>query len=57
MTQEDIEVVGERKKWRRKRAWKKQAEDESSQFGLRRDDALCQSKWIVDVIRIVAALS
>ena len=41
----DFEHEGQRKKWRLKRTWNKQVEEESVKFGLRREDALCQSKW------------
>ena len=37
----DLEVKGQRKKWRPKRTWKKQVEEESEKIGLRREDALC----------------
>ena len=29
--------------------WKKQVEEESTKVGLRREDALCRSKWSVGV--------
>ena len=44
----DFEVEGQGKNWRPKRNWKEQVEDESVKVGLSRDDALCQSKLIVD---------
>ena len=34
---------------RLKRTWKKQVEEESVKVGLRREDALCLSKWIIGV--------
>ena len=37
----DFEVVGQRKKGRPKRTWKKQVEEESVKVGLSSDDALC----------------
>ena len=37
----DIEVEGQRRKWRLKRIWKKQVEEEVVKVGLRREDALC----------------
>ena len=40
----DFEVEGQRMKERRKRMWKKQVEEESVKVGLRREDALYQSK-------------
>ena len=35
---------------------KKQAEEESVKVGLRREDALCQSKWSVGVNQIAVEL-
>ena len=35
----------------------KQVEEESVKVGLRREDALCRSKWSVGVIQIVIWLS
>ena len=52
----DIEVEGKRKKWRPKRTWKKQVEEKSVKVGLRREDALCLSKWSVGVKQIAAGL-
>ena len=52
----DFEVKGQRKKGRLKRKWKKQVEEESARVGLRRKDALCRSKWSVDVNQIAAGL-
>ena len=37
----DFKVEGQRKKWRLKRTWKKQVEEESVKVGLRRQGALC----------------
>ena len=37
----DFEVEGQRKKWRLKRTWKKQVEEESVMVGLRREDTPC----------------
>ena len=37
----DIEVEGQRKKWRWKRTWIKQVEEESLKVCLRKEDALC----------------
>ena len=45
----DVEVEGQRKKGRPMRIWKKQVEEESVKADLRREDALCRSKWSVDV--------
>ena len=42
----DLEVDGQRNKERPNRTWKKQVEQECVKAGLRREDALCQSKWI-----------
>ena len=43
-------MVEDRGKNRRLRwTWKKLVEEESIKFGLIRDDALCRSKWIVDI--------
>ena len=49
-----FEVKGERKKGRLKRTWNRQVEEESVKVGLRREDALCQSKWGVGVDQIAA---
>ena len=35
---------------------KKQVEEESMKVGLRREDALCRSKWSVGVNKIAAGL-
>ena len=40
----------------RSRLWKKQVEEESMKVGLRREDALCRSKWCVGVDKIAAGL-
>ena len=52
----DFEVEGQRKKGRPKRTWKKQFEVESVMDSLRREDALCRSKWSVGVNQIAAGL-
>ena len=52
----DFEVEGQRKKWRSKRMLKKQVEEESMKVGLRMEDALCRSKWSVNVSMIAAWL-
>ena len=44
-----FEVEGQRKKWRMKRTWKKQVEEESVKVGLSKEDAPCRSKWIIGV--------
>ena len=36
--------------------WKKQAEEESVNAGLRREDALCRSKWSVGINQIAVGL-
>ena len=41
---------------RLKRTWKKQVVEESLMIGLRREDALCLSKWSVGVNQIAAVL-
>ena len=51
-----FKVEGQRKKWRLKRTWKKQVEEESVMAGLRREDALCRSKRTVGVNQIAAGL-
>ena len=48
-----FEVEGKRKKRRPKRT-KKSVEEESVKVGLRREDALCQSRWSVGVNQIAA---
>ena len=50
----DLEVETQRKKGRLKRTWKKQVDEESEKVGLRREDALCRSKWSVGVNLIAA---
>ena len=52
----DFEVEGQRKKWRLKRTWKKQVEEESVKVGLRREDTLCRSKWGVGINQIATGL-
>ena len=49
-----FEVEGQGKKGRPKRTWKKQVEEESMKVCLRREDALCLSKWSVGVNQIAA---
>ena len=39
-----------------KRTWKKLVEEESVKVGLRREDALCRSKWRVGIDQIAAGL-
>ena len=51
-----FEVESQSKKWLPKRTWKKQVREESVKVGLRREDALCRSKWSVGVSRIAAGL-
>ena len=45
----DLEVEGQRKKGSPKRTWERQVEEESVKVGLRREDALCRSKWSVGI--------
>ena len=52
----DIDVEGQRKKGRSKRTWKMHVEIESVKVGLRREDALCRSMWIVSVNKIASVL-
>ena len=52
----EFEVEDQRKKGRLKRTWKKQIEVESVKVGLRREDALCQSKLSVAVKQIAVEL-
>ena len=49
-------VFCQRKKGRPKRTWKIQVEGESVKVGLRREDALCRSKWSVGINQIAAGL-
>ena len=51
-----FEGEGQRKKWRSKRTWKKQVEEESVKLGLRMEDAHCQSKFCVAINQIAAGL-
>ena len=52
----DVEAEGERKKGRPNRTLKRQVAEESVKVGLRREDALCRSKWNVGVNKIAAGL-
>ena len=52
-----FEVEGQRKKWRPKRTWKEQVEEESVKIGLRREDAFHRSKWSVGVNQRAAGLT
>ena len=52
----DFVVEGQKKNGWPKRTWKKQVEEESVKIGLRREDALCRSKWSVGVNKIAAHL-
>ena len=52
----DLEAEGQRKKGRPKRSWKREIDEESVKVGLRRNDALCRSKWSVGVNKIAAGL-
>ena len=52
----DFMVECQRKKWGPRRTWKKQVEEEGVKVGLRREDALCRSKWSVGVDQIAAGL-
>ena len=38
------------------KTWKKHVEEESMKVGMRRDNALCRSKWSVGVNQIAAVL-
>ena len=51
-----LEVVGQGKDGRLKRTWKKQVEEKHVKIGLRREDAICRSKWSVVVNQIAAGL-
>ena len=59
-TKDEREAKGrkesQRKKWRLKRTWEKQVEEESVKVGLRREDAFCRSKLSVSINQIAAAL-
>ena len=52
----EFEVEDQSKKGKSKKTWKKQVEEESVKVGLRREDALCRSKWSVGVNQIAAGL-
>ena len=52
----DSEVKDQRKKWRPKKTWKKEAQEESVKVGLRMEDAPCRSRWSVGVNQIVGGL-
>ena len=49
-------VEGQGKKGSPKRTWMKQVEEESVKVGLRREDALCRSKWSVGINQIAVGL-
>ena len=49
-------VEGQWKKRRPKRTWKKEVEEANVNVGVRREDALCRSKWSVGVYQIAAGL-
>ena len=51
-----LQVEGQRTKGRPRRKWKKQVAEESMMIGLRREHALCRSKWSVGVNQIAAGL-
>ena len=51
-----FEVEGQRKKGKLKRRWKNQVEEESVKVGLRREDALCWSRWSVEINQVAAGL-
>ena len=63
LRREDVNVLGRaldyevNVKGRTKRAWKKQVWDKSATISLRREDALCQSKWSVGIKQIDAGLT
>ena len=52
----DFEIEGKRKKWKPKRTWKKEVEEECVKVVLRREDALYLSKWSVGANQIAAGL-
>ena len=41
----DFEMNGKRKRGRPKKTWKKQVEEESEKFGLKKEDALRRDNW------------
>ena len=41
----NLEVTGKRKRGRPKKTWKKQVEEETEKFGLKKEDALRRDKW------------
>ena len=51
-----LEVERQKKKWRLKRAWKKQVEEESVKVDLRREDELYRCKWIIGVVVVTAGV-
>ena len=52
----DFEDEGQRMKGRPKRTWKRQVEEESVKVGLRKEDALCQSRCSAGINQIAAGL-
>ena len=52
----DLEVEGQRKKWRMKRKWKNQFDEESVKVGLGIEDALCRATKSVGIKQIDAGL-
>ena len=53
----DFKVEGQCNRGRPKRTWKKQVEEQSVMVGLRREDALCRSKWSVGINQIASGLT
>ena len=51
-----FEVQGQKKKGRPNRTWREQVGEESVKVGVRREDALCLSKWSGGVNQIAAGL-
>ena len=51
-----FEIEGQRKKGRTKMTWNKQVEEERVKAGLRRENALCRSKWSVSINQTAAVL-
>ena len=52
----DFEVEGQMKKRIPQMSWRKQVEEEIVKVGLRREDALCRTKWSVGVNQIAVGL-
>ena len=47
-----FEIEGQRIKWKPKRTWNRQVEEESLKVDISKEDELCRPKWIISVNQI-----